>query len=374
MARKARLHLSGGVFHVVARFERDEWLLDRPGARDAYLSALAQAAATSDVEVLAYGLMSDHIHLVVIQGKNSLERFTKSLHTAFASWLRKSGQKPKAQVFAGRPRMQLVEREPYLLQLVRYVHNNPVRAQVARFARSSGWTSHQAYIGRVETPPWLHTGHVLRAFGRDPARAARSFDAFVSEGAHEPRRPELSGAADASEAAAIRRSLAPGQRLSENVLGSDAFVTKVLSELARSPSPAALRGERRAQTSGRPALREVADAVFQVLGLDPAELQAHPGSRRSTDAKRLIVWTWLHDYGGQQADVAREFTLETSTVSRYYGQALAQAGAFGERANTVSALLRRRRRGRLRDLARTTPNGPLPPTAANQTPSGTRTA
>ena len=360
MGRKARLHRSGGVFHVVSRFERDEWLLDRPGARDAYLSALAQAAATTDVEVLGYGLMSNHTHLVLIQGENSLERFTKSLHTAFASWMRKSGHKPKAQVFAGRPRMQLVERDPYLLQLMRYVHNNPVRAQVARFARSSAWTSHQAYIGRVEAPPWLRTGHVLRAFGRDPGRAARSFDAFVTEGAHEPRRPELSGAAGASEAAAIRRSLGEGHRLREGVLGSDGFVTKMLGELARGSTPAAQRGEGRVGPNGRPALREVADAVFDMLELDPLALERHPGSRRSTDAKRLIVWAWLHTFGGQQIDVARELALETSTVSRYYGQAITKASAFDARAGAVMALLQRRRRTRTREPARTTLDKPVP--------------
>jgi REP element-mobilizing transposase RayT len=348
------LNRAGGVFHVVSRFERDEWSLDRPGARDAYLNALGQAAATTDVEVLGYCLMSNHTHLVVIQGEKSLERLTKSLNTAFASWMRKSGNKPKGAIFAGRPRTQLVERDPYLLRLIRYIHNNPVRAQVARFARSSAWTSHQAYIGRVATPDWLQTGQVLRSFGRDPARAARSFDAFVTEGAHEPRRPELSGAADASEAALVRRSLGEGERLCEGILGSEAFVSKMLMDLERGSGARGL--ERRSGPAGRPPLRELADAVYNLLELDPVELQEHPGSRRATDAKRLIVWAWVHDYGGQQIDVARELDLETSTISRYYGQAIAKAGDFDQRANALSALLNKRRRSRAREAPKAGPD------------------
>ena len=163
MARRGRLSVEGGVFHVVSRFARDEWWLDREGARDAYLRYLGEASQAGGVEVLAYCLMSNHVHLVVVQGERPLERFTKSLHTGFAGWAHRGarGKKARGAVFADRPRTLLVEQDSYLLSLVRYVHNNPVRAGVSRFARSSEWSSHQAYIGRVEAPEWLRLGYVL---------------------------------------------------------------------------------------------------------------------------------------------------------------------------------------------------------------------
>ena len=142
MSRTARLSYPGGVFHVVSRFARDEWWLDRAGGREAYLASLECGAEGSDAEVLAYCLMSNHVHLVVVQGEAPLERLMKSVHTSFATWARRSRRSAKAlgPVFAGRPRTVLVERDAYLLELVRYVHNNPVRAGVVRVARNSAWS------------------------------------------------------------------------------------------------------------------------------------------------------------------------------------------------------------------------------------------
>ena len=107
---------------MVSRFARDERWLDRAGARDAYLAQLGKALEKSDAEVLAYCLMSNHVHLVVIQGNTPLSRLMKSVHTGFAGWVRRSVRAKKAlgPVFAGRPRMLLVDREEYLLALVRY--------------------------------------------------------------------------------------------------------------------------------------------------------------------------------------------------------------------------------------------------------------
>jgi len=345
MPRTARVSSPGGVFHVVSRFARDEWWLDRDGARDAYLDLLAKAASTSGVEVLGYCLMSNHVHLVVVQGEAPLQRFMKSLHTGFAGWAHRSKARVKAQgpVFAGRPRMVLVERDSYLLELLRYVHNNPVRAGLVRFARNSAWSSHRAYVGRVVPPEWLRVGYVLQRSGRGAQQAMARFDAFVDEGREQTRRPELSGASDAGEAAQARRALGDGHRVSDGVLGSEAFVARVGKDADRVEATLSSRGsERRTGAVGRPTVRAVIDAVLEWLDVDPIVLEQRPRCRKSADAKRLAVWVWVHEYAGQQSDVARALSLHTSVVSYYYGQALRQAGDFDERATAITGLLNKK--------------------------------
>lgn len=341
----------------MSRFARDEWWLDRAEARDAYLAALEHGAAGCDAEVLAYCLMSNHVHLVVVQGEAPLERLLKSVHTGFAGWAQRSrrGGKAWGPVFAGRPRGVLVDRDAYLHELVRYVHNNPVRAGVVRAARNSSWSSHQAYVARVEGPAWLRMGHVLERFGRTPARAAAAFDAFVDAGRGEARRPELSGAADAAEAAAVRRALGDGHRVSDGILGSERFVARVRKDRERVESALSGRGsERRAGPVGRPSVREVIDAVLELLDLSAIDLEQRPRSRRCAQAKRLMTWVWVHEYAGQQIEVARALELDTGVVSRYYGQAIAAAGEFDEQASAVIGLLNHRRRPRTRAVTKAT--------------------
>jgi REP element-mobilizing transposase RayT len=327
--------------------------LDRAGAREAYLGLLGAAAEKSDTAVLAYCLMSGHVHLVLVQGQAPLERFTKSVHTGFASWARASwrGRKALGPVFAGRPRMVLVERDEYLLELVRYVHNNPVRAGVVHAARSSPWSSHKAYVGRAAAPEWLRVGYVLQRFGRDPRRAAERFDAFVEQGRAEPRRPELSGALGAGEAAAVRRALGDAHRVSDGVLGSAQFVAKVRRDATRVQAALSSRGsERRSGAVSRPSLREVIDAVLEHREVDAHELSERPRSQRSAAVKRLAVWVWVHEYAGRQIELARALGFDTRAVSRHYGEALAQAGEYDKEASAITALLAKRKRPRARKV------------------------
>lgn len=349
MARRARLNVVGGVFHLVSRFARDEPWLDRPGARDAYLNAIGVALGQSDVQVLAYCLMSNHVHLVVIQGEHSLERFTKSVHVSFARWVRAHRGRSQAPgaVFAERPRTLLVDREQYLPELVRYVHNNPVRAGVSRFARSSAWSSHPAYVGKASAPKWLRLEHVLDRFGKTPTSAAPQFDAFVDAGRKQPRRPDLSGAANHAEARALGRGLSDGHRLSEGILGTNRFVTRVQKNKQR--VQAALLDhavEHRSGAAKTPRLREVAKATRDLLEFDAAELKAHPRSARSVAVKRLVTWVWVHGCQGHQIDVARAFGMTTGAVSRHYGHAIANAVAYDKQSSAVMALLRKQTRKR----------------------------
>jgi len=336
------------VFHVVSRFARGERRLDVAGAREAYLGFLEHAASTSGVEVLAYCLMSNHVHLVVIQGERPLERFTKSLHTGFSGWSQRKARGRKAQgaVFADRPRTVLVDKDAYLLELVRYVHNNPVRAGLTRFARTSDWSSHQAYIGQVDAPAWLRVGYVLSLFGKPGRRTAERFDAFVHEGRAQERRPEFSGATAPEDLAKLRASLGDGHRLSDGILGSEAFVARVRRDSARVVEALSRRGsERRSGPIGRPTVRQVLDAVLQHRGVDPIELTARPRSRNVAAVKRLAIWTWVHEYEGKQIDIARVLGLDTSVVSYHYRYAVARAGDFDQAATAITAILQTRRKG-----------------------------
>lgn len=327
---------------MVSRFVRQEPWLDRPGARDAYLTFLERAAATGGVQVLAYCLMSTHVHVVVVQGDRSLERFCKSMHTSFSTWVHQHarGKKAHGPVFAQRPLSVLVEDREYLLELVRYVHNHPVRAGLVKHARNSDWSSHNAYLAGKTAPEFLHTERVLAQFGEPAAVARKRFDTFVDEGRKEVRRPEFSNADDASEAATVRSGLRKGHERRHGVLGRSAFVRKAL-EATGSTKPAPRKGETKPAkpTQRRPSVEKLLDAVLRHKELSVLAFEASPKARASSEVKRLVVWIWMQTYEGKQSELSQGLGLASSMVSRYYGQVLAAAGKYDRDTKAIVARL-----------------------------------
>jgi REP-associated tyrosine transposase len=192
MPRYARIHVTSGLFHLISRFQDRRYYLDIDGARGKYLELLGKALQTHDCRLIAYCLMSSHVHLVAQLGNDSIGKLTKKIHAPFASWINRQ-RRGIGVVMADRPKSVLVHTETYGMELIRYVHNNPVRAGVVERAADSIWSSHRAYMGLVESPSWLATEAV---FGRDAGEfksIRKEMGSFVDEGRGEGRRPEFSG-------------------------------------------------------------------------------------------------------------------------------------------------------------------------------------
>lgn len=321
---------------MISRFAGGRWELDKEGARARYLELLGRAVERTDARVLAYCLMSNHVHLVVVQGKEPLQRLVKPVHTGFGGWVNARKRKAQGPVFAGRPKVTLVEEDAYLLQLVRYIHNNPVRAGVVRYARNSDWSSHGAYIGRREAPEWLSLGYVLERFGKNSHRRAERFDTFVDEARREPRRADLSGDSSAEAIATARQVLGDGFYVSDAILGSEAFARKVRKDAERVEQTLNLawadRGQGRRQ---RPPLDTVVDEVCSLLELEPWEFESQPKRRRPSLARRLIAWLWVHHYEGKQIEVARALKASTGSVASWYGTAVANAAELDALADPI---------------------------------------
>jgi hypothetical protein len=151
--------------------------------------------------------MSSHIHLVLVAGNEPLSAITRSTHGRFARWLNRTEGR-LGPVFAARPKCARVNHR--VARVIEYVHNNPVRAGVVSRAIESDWTSHSAYVGSIEPPPWLarDLGLAAAGFGCDPA-ARRAFASAVEDAASQPRDPDLS-LSDADEARAAIRSATGG--------------------------------------------------------------------------------------------------------------------------------------------------------------------
>jgi putative transposase len=109
MPRYAGIHVTGGMFHVISRFHDRRYYLDLEGARETYLKLLRQASAAHDARIIAYYLMSSHIHLIVQLGNDSPGTLTKRVHSAFGNWVN-AKRNGVGSVMAGRPPMPRISR------------------------------------------------------------------------------------------------------------------------------------------------------------------------------------------------------------------------------------------------------------------------
>ncbi len=319
MPRAARVDLPGGTFHIISRTLNREFLIEDED-RLYYLALLGRALEKTDARVVAWCLMSNHVHLVVIAGDEPLWRLMKSVHSGFANWRnRRTGR--LGPVFAERYRSILVEADTYLLELVRYVHLNPVRAGLASLPEQSVWSSHRAYVGLEPAPAWLATDVVFGEFSADREAAAVQFGAFVREGVGSGRNPDLSGDALPDLTREVARAYGLANRVSHPILGSEAFVQTVFDAQAHPATSIRLR-TRNATARRRPAVSALIDVVCAAAGLDRL---AFDEARRGYTAQRArwaLTWLWVTEYRARRIDLARALGVFPEQVTRWHAKAV----------------------------------------------------
>ncbi|MFT5201253.1 MAG: putative transposase [Candidatus Aldehydirespiratoraceae bacterium] len=135
--------------------------------RDAFIAYLASTNADQETEIHAYALMGNHFHLLVRSPVPPLGAMMKTIAGGYTQRFNKK-YGLDGSLFRGRYRSKPIGDERYLLQIVQYIHRNPV-ADLRRAERLSDyrWTSHPAYFNRCAVPAWLHTSTILGLLGGD---------------------------------------------------------------------------------------------------------------------------------------------------------------------------------------------------------------
>lgn len=147
MPRLPRTVFADLPHHVIQRGNRREDIFFTDEDREAYLSWLKEYSEKHQVEILAYCLMTNHIHLVVVPAsEDGLQRVLKPLHMRYAQRInRERGW--KGHLWQGRFFSSPLD-DAYLWAAVRYVERNPVRAGMVRRAENYRWSSAAAHCGK----------------------------------------------------------------------------------------------------------------------------------------------------------------------------------------------------------------------------------
>jgi putative transposase len=194
MARFARRDsLPDGLAHVISRGNRrgDLFFVERDYRF--YLELLGEALTRFGVECHGYCLMPNHVHLLLEGPADAISKAMQRVNGRYAQWFNRE-YAYVGHVFQGRFIGIPIEDEGYLLELARYIVNNPVRAGLCDTAADWPWSSFAATVGDAPKPRFLTTDWLLEQFGRDGATARRQMIDFVQERVWKPpHRPSPAG-------------------------------------------------------------------------------------------------------------------------------------------------------------------------------------
>ncbi|MEK7205308.1 MAG: transposase [candidate division NC10 bacterium] len=310
MPRQPRLDAPETLHHVMVRgLERRVIFRDAQDRAD-FVGRLATLAEHGALTVYAWALLPNHAHLLLRTGRRPLARSMRSLLTGYAGAFNRRHRRV-GHLFQNRYKSIVVEEEPYLLELVRYLHLNPVRAGVVKDLRTLDrypWTGHSALLGTVPRP-WQAAHEVLGQFGPNRRRARAAYRAFVAEGLGRGRRPELQGGGlirslGGWQAVAALRRGREAYRGDERVLGSSAFVAQLQRAVEATEAP---RGPQLA-------LEPLVAGVCRHIGL-PREALGGGGRRTAVQHARAgLAYLWVEVLGHPGRPLAPLLGLQPAGV------------------------------------------------------------
>lgn len=145
---------------------------------------MGEVCERHNIRIYAYCQMGNHYHLMIETPDGNLHRAMRQLNSNYAQYFNWR-HRQVGHLLQGRYKAILVQKESYLLELSRYIVNNPVRAGYVGSAAEWCWSSHLATAGKSTPQQWLDTDWLVDFFAAPHVAAVRAYEDFVADGIHE---------------------------------------------------------------------------------------------------------------------------------------------------------------------------------------------
>jgi putative transposase len=317
MPRQPRLDAPGTLHHVIGRGIEGSKIFRNLGDREDFLGRIAKLCEAKAWSVYAWALLDTHFHILVRSGSQSLSHSMRRLLTGYVVNFNRR-HKRYGHLFQNRYKSILCEEDPYLLELTRYIHLNPLRAGIVKNLkqlRFYTWSGHSAIMGKQKRG-WQDVGTVLGYFGRRKKRAIDAYEIYVREGIERGRRPELVGGGlirslgGWSQVLSLRRR-GEGTASDERILGSGDFIEQVLSEAEE-------KAKQMLGWKGRVAdLQTLLSRISKKEGVEGQKVRGGDRKGPVVGARKVFCQVAVKRLGYSGAAVARFLGVTTSLVNRY---------------------------------------------------------
>ena len=316
MPRQPRLDTPGALHHVMGRGIDGIEIFGTRKDRVDFLDRLKDLYKKDAFNIYAWALMSNHFHLLVRTGNLSLSNSMRKLLTGYVVNYNRR-HKRYGHLFQNRYKSILCEDDPYLLELTRYIHLNPLRAGIVKGIKALNryqWCGHSVIMGNVKRE-WQDGDTVLAYFGKRRKRAIEKYEKFIADGIKEGSRPDLVGGGlirslgGWSQVLSLRRS--GGKVFSdERILGSSEFVKDVITDVDE-------------KAKGDPEIKlkisdlsSLSKEICVGEGIEEKDLRSGIRKRNVVKSRRLFCQISIKKMGYSGADVARFLGITTSAVNR----------------------------------------------------------
>lgn len=230
MPRHSRIDAPGAVHHVMVRGITRSAIFYDTVDMDRFIDRAGIILAEGRIGCYAFSLLSNHIHLLLRTGITPIATIMRRLLTGYAVSFNKR-HKRSGHLFQNRYKSILCEEDPYLLELVRYIHLNPLRAGMVKnliSLDSYPYSGHSAIMGHCERP-WQDSSYVLARFSAGTDTARTLYRTFVEAGIAAGQRSDLTGGGLIRSNKGWRPAKGPIHgKGDERILGGGNFVLEVM--------------------------------------------------------------------------------------------------------------------------------------------------
>ena len=286
MARRPRIFAPGLLYHVIVRGNHRQKTFRTRRDYDAYLERLTRYRQKHKVRLHAYCLMPNHVHLLLECSRTPLAKFMQGLQQSYTQYFNLSHRKV-GHLFQGRYKAIICERDEYLLELVRYIHLNPVRAKLVQGVEEYPYSGHHCYMAAKPTEVMDPTA-VLKLFG-----GVRAYRRFVQDGIEDGHREDYYDVED------------------QRFLGAEGFGERMRAEVEE---------ESKRRFKGKQ-LGKVVEALARQMKVSPEALRGPDRSWRVSRARTLMAYVLVRHEGFKVGELAsylgRDQTTISSLISRF---------------------------------------------------------
>ncbi|MDA8139289.1 MAG: transposase [Desulfobacteraceae bacterium] len=316
MPRQARIDAPGALHHIIARGIDRTAIFDDPDDYTFFIERLRDLLIESDTQCFAWALLPNHFHLLLRTGNIPISVLMKRLLTAYAIHYNRRHRRV-GHLFQNRYKSILCQEDSYLLELVRYIHLNPLRAKIVQeYKRLSKhpFSGHGVILGQIKND-WQNRQYVLRLFGKKKTEAKSNYSEFVRKGIELGPRPELTGGGllrSQGGWASLKANRRAGnyQKGDERILGDGDFVKEVLKQ-----ADERLQNRYRMVAEGYD-ITKLCKRISEITNISPRQLLDGQRDRLRTQARSILCYWATDQLGISQMELAQMLKQTQPAISQ----------------------------------------------------------